>query len=265
MGPVIRKARAALAAAVLVGLMIAVTGIASADTGTFSSAGAVVYVGPSLVPGFPTTSSSAFHFGPFGRITSVDVTTQNEQVISVLGGVTSCADGAAGAACAYLNTQLTGAQLNSLHTSTATLAVTSTSIFQFPTQFGTIPVRVLNGNLSGNLVSNLSVTNGGGSVSGTASLGISGTGTYACFVVLPDFGPVPSPLLLPCVLGLQGAMMFPIVLNVNDTGAFSAANGTGSLAGVTLAGSVAVTADLAGPLGPVSGTVLITSGAFTTP
>ncbi len=265
MARIIRSIRGVLGGAVLAGLVLAVTAVASADSGTFSAAGGVVYIGPSLVPGFETTSSSVFHFGPLGKITSVDVTTQNEQIVGGLAGLTSCTDSSSGAVCAALGAQVTGALVSSLHTSTATLSVTSTSVYQFPTQFGPVPVRVLNGNLSGSLNSNLSVSNATGALSGAASLGISGTGTYACIIVTEAFGPVPSPLLLPCVLGLQDAMMFPIVLNVNDQGAFNMANGVGSMLGVSLSGDVAVAANLASPVGPVSGTIVITNGQFTAP
>lgn len=266
-GALMRKTMVMRVAGLLTALALSLltVAVASADNGVarFDAAGGVVYVGPSLVPGFPTSSSSVFTLNSSGAVKSVQVTTQNEQVIGVLGGVTQCEDNTGGVTCAAANAGLAGAFLNSLHTSVAKLKVTSQTVYPFPTPFGPFPVQVLNGNLLGDINSNLTIGSAPDHLAGTASLKIlkGSTGTYACFVV-----GVPSPALSPCVSGAPGAMLFPIVLNVTDRGRFDINQGFGTRAGLAdMRGRVEVIANVASPIGPVSGAISITKGKLVVP
>ena len=145
-----------LAIAAIVMLSVFTAGVARADSGSieaeFDAEAAVLSVGiardvvteaPLLGDDFKllTRSSSEFEFDD-GVIESVEITTENEQVIGFLGGfdpfpvpfsgLGSCSDEAGGAACGVLGGLLTLTTAVSLHTSVATLDVASVDFISIP-------------------------------------------------------------------------------------------------------------------------------------
>jgi hypothetical protein len=252
------RAKTALGILALCGLVAATAVVAYADSAKarFGAAGAIVYVGPSIVPGAPTTSSTEFRLKPDGSVAAAIVTTQNEQVIGVLGSpaLTHCSDHDAGATCAQVEGLLGGATVNSLHTSVARLRVQS----QGPGPGG---FEVISGMLQGQLDSALTIVTGAGPLAGNARLriGQGSTGVYACFLVVPS--PAPCATIAPCIAGTPGFMMFPVVLGVVDSGRFEVTDWPASFTGEPeMRGKVEVAA--AGPIGLVSGSLTISDAKF---
>ena len=259
-------------------LLVLLTAAASADSQKvkWSGTGLVVYVGPSQDPTMPTSAEARFKLNRDGGVRSVVVETTNEQFVAVLGGgpeggaITECRDRKGSQACDGLNSLLTGSFLASLHNSTATLSRISQSEIQIPIQtpFGPVVlnVPVLSGQLSGKLHGQFGLSNGTGILMGTADLriGRGSSGTYACFGESP-FGPIPLESLDPCIDN-SGGQLFPIVLDVTDSGKFELGAGEGSMADILgIKGQVTVKAqtNLLDPLGPQFGGSVAISKAVT--
>jgi len=202
-----------MALVAIIALSVFTAAVAQADSGLveveFDTAGSVVYVGPNLTPTSPgeiTSSVSSFITNGTGEIEEVQITTFNESVIGVLSGITACEDNASGAGCGTLGALFAGAGASSLHTSNATLTVDPSLSTPY----------TLSGELKGKLSGQFTVSTVAGVMNGGSKLKIRGTGTYACldgaFSVVPIFV---------CQAGFPGYQMFPLVLNVTDTGKFT--------------------------------------------
>ena len=235
-----RKGRTALPVLLAISLMLVLTVAASADSGraVWSGVGQILFVGPAPAP-FPATSTqSEFKVKRDGSIRSVTVNTTNEFVAGVLGGgpgggaITECRAKGGSTSCDDLNALFTGAMATSLHDSTATLYDITESVIPVPIPSTTIVlnVPVLSGSLRGKLEGQFSINNGTGFAEGTARMRIGGgsSGTYACFGDTP-FGFLPLESLQPCTDNV-GGQLFPIVLNVEDSGIFELGEGVGSMA-----------------------------------
>ena len=237
-----RKGRIALPALLAISLMLVLTVAASADSGraVWSGVGQILFVGPSPDPLTPTTTQSDFRVKRDGTIKSVTINTTNEFVAGVLGGgpgggaITECRAKGGSTSCDDLNALLTGAMATSLHESSATLYNITESVILFPVPSTPIVlnVPVLNGSLRGKLEGQFAISNGTGIAQGTAKLRIGGdsAGTYACFGETP-FGLLPLESLQPCIDD-AGGQLFPIALNVSDSGTFELGEGIGSMSDI---------------------------------
>jgi hypothetical protein len=255
-----RAIKVPVAAVLTATLMLSVAVVVSADTAKarWQGAGQVLYVGPSLDPGAPTSSSAEFRFGRDGSIKHATITTRNEAVAGILGGgngggaVTECEDRTHGATCELLNELLSGAAISSLHDSIARLTNVSPDVIQIPveTPNGVVlaDFSILRGDLSGRIDGVFTIGQGGDKATGQVNLRITrgGTGAYACFLPGPTGSPAPVPSLGPCVQD-AGGQLLPIALEVVDRGKFELGQGEGALEQVrSLKGTVqvAVQADL---------------------
>lgn len=274
--PQIKVARLAIPALLAVSLLIVLTVAAAADSQRviWSGGGQVIFAGPSQDPGMPTTTESRFKLNRDGSVRSVVIHTANEMVAAVLGGgpgggpITECRDRRGSQACDDLDSLLTGAILSSLHNSTATLSKISHGEIPvtIPTPSGDVVLKVpvLTGSLGGKLQGQLAVRtisiSGSGFATGTVEMriGKGSTGTYACFVETP-FGPVPLESLDACIYD-AGGQLFPILLDVKDSGSFEVGQGSGSLADILgIKGNVEVRAQSNMLLQQFGGTVEISN------
>jgi hypothetical protein len=273
----IRKAVTALAVALVGGLVI--TAAASADSAKvrFNATAEVVGVGSY------TPAVSTFHLNKKGAIKSVDIVTDAVPGELVATGplTAECKGGeAAEALCAGLNVST----IVSFHGSSATL--TQVQVIPNPVPIPGLP-DVLAGKVKGELDGSFDVIalhpdtfEPIGLLPGTAHLKIKGDAVYGCFGVIANPPPPGIPVLAPapiaeCQAGVTWygatAALYPIVLDVNDTGKFELFAGLGVFTGVTSGhGKVKVDAHVEPsivltPDGPVvspaaSGTVTIKKG-----
>jgi hypothetical protein len=244
--PLFARALAALAVAVTLGFFV--TSAASADSSEvrFTAAASVVTVG--ILPTAPPPTA-VFETGPGGRITSVTITTVDEVVIATDLRAHCRRGPAADALCAALQ----GSAVFSLHTSVAELTNPRPIQVQGPTG----PLDALFGRIRGDLQGAFLVTPTGipddATMSGGAALQIHGIATYACLI-----GPMAA-------CQAAGTGLFPVSLNVLDTGTFTIDSG---LAGGYLVsngtGRVIVQANLLDPVtGAASGKVAILNASAT--
>ncbi len=221
-----RTRRSLLALVAVVALMASVALVASAASGKskakFSAESGILAVGPSHLLGIPgpdSTTDVVVNSKGSGDIKKITVHTMREGVLNdfpPFGDGTQlidCKDNDVGGACAATATVLTGSQILSLHESTAKLTkivVAPHPLFGFATYTGK-----LRGKLRGDFV----ITGSTGPVVGEAKLQIKGTATYACF---SGDGATPLPDVSFCEGAGTGNLFLPMVLNVVDTGKFSA-------------------------------------------
>ena len=243
-----RSRKLILPLAVAAAMLIAMTAVVSADSAkaVWQGTGIVLYAGPSMDPTMPTATESEFKYGKDGRIRSVRVHTFNELVTGILGdgaggsAITNCRDSEDGATCEQLNGLLTNAQVTSMHNSSISLDVVQQHAIPVP---GVGDVPVLSGKIRGSLKGVFSISDAGGSATGTSHLQIrrNSSGTYACFLV-SGTTLIPSTSLDPCVDD-TGGMLFPIFFDVQDAGRFEVGNGIGSMDAIeSLQGRVRVNA-----------------------
>ncbi|MEX0762749.1 MAG: hypothetical protein WD208_09835 [Dehalococcoidia bacterium] len=252
---------------------VAISATASASGGaspaTFYAVGDVAVVGFSTDPAHPTTSESKFVLGQYGDIKSASITTYNEMVLGALGGpggsssVVQCQDRDRGATCDALDDMLTGAPVSSMHTSTADLEVQGEGVIQAPDGAGgVLDIPVVYGGLTGAIHGTFTLGSGEDIMHGESTLRIErgSSGVYACFVSHPALGIVPSPFMEACTHGL-GGQMFPVSLDVVDSGRFKMSGGTGEFEAIqSLSGKIQVTVHIPSLVEPTAGSILITGG-----
>ena len=220
----IRKAASAL---LLVGVLMMLTvSVASANSGhskaKFSAESGIFAVGPGHLLGIPgafsTTDVDVKSKGKAG-IKKITVHTVDEGVLNDawVGGpgteITDCSDNDDGGACLATAIVLQGSAILSLHESTARL--TKVEVATHPLYGFAMYTGKLRGKLRGDFV----ITGSTGPVVGEAKLRIKGTATYACF--LPD-ATTPLPSVADCQGEGNPNLFLPMVLNVVDTGHFTA-------------------------------------------
>ncbi len=241
----LKARRLAISTVVAISMVLVLTAAvsASSQTAVWSGIGQVVLIGASPDPANPTLTQSEFTLRRDGTVRSVKIKTSNEAFAAVLGGgpdgsaITRCRDRRGSSACENLDSILTGSQLLSVHNSKATLSRVKHGKVQVPTGPApgspTFTVPTLSGSLRGKLEGQFTLSNDLGAATGTASLriGRGSTGTYACFGLLPSGQLAPLPSLQPCI-DHDGALLFPIVLDVNDKGKFEIGPGSGSMSDI---------------------------------
>jgi hypothetical protein len=238
-------------------------------TPEWSGTGQVLFVGPSPDPTAPTLTTGRFFYNDDDSINNVEINTVNEFVAGALfggiggGALAGCRDAEGGASCARLNELLTGAAVSSLHISAATLTVLDESVIQVPleTPGGTVvlDIPVISGALTGQLAGLFIISQGADTAAGFVNMQINpgSSGTYACFE-LTLAGPVPLTSLDSCI-DQTGGQLYPIILDVHDSGTFAVGQGTGVLAEiVSISGSVEVAAQSNLLTATFGGTITIT-------
>lgn len=238
-----RLAAPALAA---MALAITLTVVASADShsAVWSGAGEVLYSGLSPDATLPTVTDSEFRLKRDGAVRSVEIRTANEFFVGILGGgpggpaITACRDRRGSNACEEFSTLLTGAEVVSIHNSTAVLDRVTEHEVELPVLTPAGPVSlnipVLSGSLRGHLRGQFAMSKGSGAASGTVELriGRGSTASYACFGGAP-LTPVPLESLQPCI-EQSGGQLLPILLDVHDSGSFELGPGSGELADILM-------------------------------
>jgi hypothetical protein len=201
------KRSLAAALAFLASLTVGLVASADAPAVRLDAVAPINYIGASLDPSNPTTSSSVFDLGSGGRITGVTVSTRNEMVLAAVSSL-NCS----GEACPVVTPFLAkGLPVVSLHDSVAYLKVKGPiKQVQYsavtPSGLVSLSAEVLEGDLSGPLAGHAVI---GSAFTAQTTANITGKGTYACFAPLP--GP-----LAPCIAGL--GTLAPIFLDVADFG-----------------------------------------------
>lgn len=251
-------------------LIFAAAAAADSQKLIWSGLGQVAYVGPSIDPSTPIASRSSFKVKRNGEIQSVEIRTSNEQFVALLGGgsndraITECKPRATSDACSDLNALLTGALLTSFHDSFATLSRVTQSEIEIPivSPHGQVVLNipVLHGSLRGSLRGEFTLSNANGSAVGSSTLkiGNGSSGTYGCFAE-SSVGLLPLESLQSCIDN-SGGQLFPIMLDVKDSGTFELGHGTGAFAEIHgIKGRVGVEAQSNLLLGKFGGTVTISN------
>ena len=261
----LQRIRRVASGLLLVGVLMVMTiAVASADSGhskaRFSASAPVQLVGPGEGA---STMIEVVRRGD--TIKRIKIHTENEAVFAApLAVDEGCKDNDDGGACAATGTVLNGAGVLSVHTSDAVLGRVEGGVIPGEVLGLEYDVETYNGELRGKLSGEFVIGGFTRPVAGEARLQIKGTATYACFTsvtVAPFFVPLPD--LTACELGVLGNLFLPMVLNVTDTGRFSAEPVPGAgLADpehqlVNITGKLSVTVDANNLLGTLDGGVEI--------
>ena len=221
----------------LVGVLMAMTSVAATaassnhSKATFSAASGIFAVGPGHLLGIPgafsTIDVDVKSKGEAG-IKEITIHTVDEGVLNDawVGGpgteITGCSDNDDGGACLATAMVTQGSAILSLHESTARLTNVLVSSFPVGPPEGPIfyMAEAYTGELRGKLRGDFVISGSTGPVVGEAKLQIKGSATYACF--LPD-ATTPLPSVADCQGEGNPNLFLPMVLNVVDTGHFTAA------------------------------------------
>ena len=244
-------------------LMVALTGVASADSSTikFSATADVTFIGLTFPSG---NVVSTFFTKNNGEIKKVKIETFGE----IIAGGGLVADCGGGERAEDFCSAIAGSAVLSIHDS-------SVSLDKITEIDGPCLVGALEGKIKGHLDSTFSIQ---ASLVGTARLKINGSATYGCLAVVVDFSsgePVfvrlaPEPLgvcqglriptTVPTPLVLAAVILLPIELEVEDEGKFKIRSST--LTGFTDIKSVTGKVNVSLTTTPFTlvGTIAITKG-----
>jgi len=270
------RMRKAASALLLVAVLMAMTTVAATAASSnhskakFSASSGIGAVGPGHLLGIPgafsTTAVDVKSRGEAG-IKKITIHTVDEGVLNDawVGGpgteVTDCSDKDGGGACLATAMVVEGSAILSLHESTARLTDVVSTLVPVSPEYA---FYTYSGKLRGKLWGDFVMTGLTGSVAGDAKLRIRGTATYACF--LPD-AETPLPDVSFCEGEGTGNLFLPVVLNVVDTGHFSAeplpgAGAAGDHQLVKIRGKLQVTVDANNllPVPTLDGAIEITKG-----